>query len=90
MISRGKARKASLRPSRQNNIDNVLNLCTAVPFMLLLTLAAIKLSPASNILYFRDAAGHINQAFEIEQGIQRTFSPRLTLLVVNVYFRQSH
>lgn len=51
---------------------------------------AIDAAAAGSNSRFRCAAGHINQPFEIEQGVRPTFSARLTLPLVNVYFRQSH
>ena len=81
---------ASMPSSRKNNISSVLTLCAAILVVLLMNSDAISVAPARNDPRFRRAAGHINQPFEIEQGVRPTFSARLTLPLVNVYFGQSH
>lgn len=81
---------ASLPPSRENNISSALTRYAAILVMLLPDIDAIDVAAAGNDDRLRCAAGHINQPFEIEQGIRPRFSTRLTHLLVNVYFRQSH
>ncbi len=81
---------ASLPPSRKHNISSALTPYAATLVMLLPNSHAIDVTAAGNDDRLRCAAGHINQPFEIEQGIRPRFSTRLTLLLVNVYFRQSH
>ena len=81
---------ASLPPSRKHNTSSALTRYAAILVMLLPDIDAIDVAAAGNDDRLRCAAGHINQPFEIEQGIRPTFSTRLTLLLVNVYFRQSH
>ena len=81
---------ASLPSSRKNNISSVLTPCAAILVMLLPNSDTIDVAAAGNDSRLHCAAGHINQLFENEQGIRPRFSTRLTLLLVNVYFRQSH
>ena len=81
---------AFMPSSRKNNISSVLIPCALTLVTLQLNSGAIDAAAAGSNSSFRYAAGHINQPFEIEQGVRPTFSARLTLPLVNVYFRQSH
>ena len=81
---------ASLPSSGTKNISSVLTPCAATLVMLLPNSNTIDVAAAGSDARLRCAAGHINQLFENEQGIRPRFSTRLTLLLVNVYFRQSH
>ena len=65
---------ASFPSSRTNNISSVLTPYAATLVMLLPNSHAIDVTAAGNGSRLRYTAGHINQPFEIEQGIRPTFS----------------